>query len=196
MDSFQGCYKDGTEPGEWDCRWFASIYLILRFIFFLCYGFTLSAVFFPFSGIFVLFFILLILFIRPYKASYSRHASTNIGFLVLYAMFYFGLSGIDVAGIKSIHFVSFFYDLSTLISLIPLIFTFVLVLFWFYSRRKFGLALAHRASAWRRGYSLLVEEEGVGVEVRGVEEQFGDQLINPDAYRVNPAGSVPSSKTP
>ena len=26
MDAFQGCYKDGTEPGTRDCRWFSSVY--------------------------------------------------------------------------------------------------------------------------------------------------------------------------
>ena len=30
MDSFQGCYKDGTEPGTRDCRWFASVFFIVR----------------------------------------------------------------------------------------------------------------------------------------------------------------------
>ena len=28
MDSFLGCYKDGTESGTRDCRWFASLLLI------------------------------------------------------------------------------------------------------------------------------------------------------------------------
>ena len=30
MDSFQGCYKDGTEPGTRDCRWFSSVYFFFR----------------------------------------------------------------------------------------------------------------------------------------------------------------------
>ena len=30
VDSFQGCYKDGTEPGAVDCRWFAQLGLFIR----------------------------------------------------------------------------------------------------------------------------------------------------------------------
>lgn len=30
FDSFAGCYKDGTEPGTRDCRYFAAMFLLLR----------------------------------------------------------------------------------------------------------------------------------------------------------------------
>ena len=30
VDSFQGCYKDGTEPGTYDCRWFSVLILLIR----------------------------------------------------------------------------------------------------------------------------------------------------------------------
>ena len=30
IDAFQGHYKDGTEPGTRDCRWFAGIYFLGR----------------------------------------------------------------------------------------------------------------------------------------------------------------------
>ena len=32
MDTFQGCYKNETEPGTRDCRWFASIYFLLHLL--------------------------------------------------------------------------------------------------------------------------------------------------------------------
>ena len=32
MDTFQGCYRDGTEPGTGDYRWFASIFFMLRIL--------------------------------------------------------------------------------------------------------------------------------------------------------------------
>ena len=34
MDSFQGCYKDGTEPGTRDYRWCASVFFIVRYLLF------------------------------------------------------------------------------------------------------------------------------------------------------------------
>ena len=38
VDSFQGCYKDGTEPGTRDCRWCVSAYFIFRLSLFLLYS--------------------------------------------------------------------------------------------------------------------------------------------------------------
>ena len=40
VDSFQGCYKDGTEPGTVDCRWFAQLGLFIRLTFFVIYVLT------------------------------------------------------------------------------------------------------------------------------------------------------------
>ena len=39
MDSFQGCYKDGTESGCRDCRWFSVVAFVLRFLIFGTFGF-------------------------------------------------------------------------------------------------------------------------------------------------------------
>ncbi len=35
VDSFQGFYKNGTEPGTRDCRWFVSVFFIIRLLFFI-----------------------------------------------------------------------------------------------------------------------------------------------------------------
>ena len=37
IDSFAGCYKDGTEPGTRDCRYFAALFLLLRIILYIVY---------------------------------------------------------------------------------------------------------------------------------------------------------------
>ena len=41
LDSFQGCYKDGTEPGTFDCRWFSVLDLVVRPLVFIIYALTL-----------------------------------------------------------------------------------------------------------------------------------------------------------
>ena len=38
LDEFHGCYKDGSKPGEIDCRWFASLYFCLRIVLVLVYS--------------------------------------------------------------------------------------------------------------------------------------------------------------
>ena len=45
VNSFQGCYKDGTEPGTFDCRWFAVLLLLIRLALFILFSMTLSIIF-------------------------------------------------------------------------------------------------------------------------------------------------------
>ena len=47
-DSFQGCYKNRTEPGTRDCRWFAAVPLIGRIALLLVYSMTLDSSYQPF----------------------------------------------------------------------------------------------------------------------------------------------------
>ena len=60
VDSFQGCYKDGTEPGTFDCRIFSVPMLLIRLLLFIIYGLTLSVMYFIYGLIALL--ILLITF--------------------------------------------------------------------------------------------------------------------------------------
>ena len=76
MDAFQGCYKDGTEPGTRDCRWFAGLYLLLRILMLSVFSFTLNSLVLP-LGI-----ILLLLFFNCYhqctaKQNYSCTLQQN-----------------------------------------------------------------------------------------------------------------------
>ena len=32
MDAFQGCYKNGVDPGTKDCRWFSAVYFFMRIV--------------------------------------------------------------------------------------------------------------------------------------------------------------------
>ena len=48
MDSFQGGFKNVVDPNTWDCRWFSSIFLLVRLLLFILYALTLSSVFFFF----------------------------------------------------------------------------------------------------------------------------------------------------
>ena len=76
VDTFYGCYKDGTEAGTRDCRWFASLIFIARFIIMLIGSFTLDGTFFPLAAIvYVLLFMVLFL-VEPFKAN-ARHTAVS-----------------------------------------------------------------------------------------------------------------------
>ena len=82
MDTFQGCYKDGSN-GTKDCRWFSAFYFILRIVgcvVFVLLGFS---VFSKFSIQLIMqavytFSILLLLYLKPYKNSLYNNLDITI----------------------------------------------------------------------------------------------------------------------
>ena len=50
VDAYQGGYKDGTQPGTFDCRWFSGVVILFsRPLMFIIYGTTLSMMFFVYN---------------------------------------------------------------------------------------------------------------------------------------------------
>ena len=85
-ESFQGCYKDGTEPMCRDCRWFSVVPFILRLIIFSSYAAAFSSYIFCIEiivGSLVLTVIVTII-TEPYKPqfkSYSDHFAVSLLFI-------------------------------------------------------------------------------------------------------------------
>ena len=69
MDTFQGCYKDGTN-GTKDCRYFASLYLIARVLGYLSLGFYLVSQRASECVSIILILILLVTCFQPYKSAF------------------------------------------------------------------------------------------------------------------------------
>ena len=46
VNSFQGCYKDGTDPGTYDLRWLSTYGLVMRFAVGATFVLTLSSTYF------------------------------------------------------------------------------------------------------------------------------------------------------
>ena len=96
VDSFQGCYKDGTEPGTRDCRWFSAFFILTRYLFLIVYGNIGRASYFPLCPLFLLCVILLLVVVQPYKSHFAIHYKTNATFTILYTSFFVIASTIDV----------------------------------------------------------------------------------------------------
>lgn len=82
MESFNGYYKDGTEPGTKDCRYFASLFLLLCIIFYIALGCTeniSSVIIFSCAGTL---FAMLFVVCKPYKAQYSVYNSVTVVLLL------------------------------------------------------------------------------------------------------------------
>ena len=78
VDSFAGCYKDGTEPGTQDCRYFAGLYLFIRLISYIVYEATLTDFFYGICGMIAIGILLLYAIFQPYKAKYAAYNKVTI----------------------------------------------------------------------------------------------------------------------
>ena len=136
VDSFQGCYKDGTEPGTFDCRWFSSLVLLIRLFLFMLYGVTLSMIFFIFGLIAVLIFLIAAINIQPFKHVASNYLITDVTFYILLSFTYIAIIARDIATTQK-----FLYNLITIIFLflavfVPIAYITFLIGIWIVSRLR------------------------------------------------------------
>ena len=85
LDSFQGCYKDGTESGVPDCRWFSAVPFIARLMIFSSYNITITPLF-PCSVLTIIHVLALItVVVEPFKPSLRSHQVDSIVYVGLFA---------------------------------------------------------------------------------------------------------------
>ena len=99
VDTFQGHYKDGIEPGTRDCRWFAAVYFLGRMI--ILYGFyaiSEDVMCYFLTGISLLFLALFMIMLRPYRSGRLNIYHTV---MVMYiGIVCFAITAFDEATIK------------------------------------------------------------------------------------------------
>ena len=82
LNEFHGCYKDGSD-GEMDCRWFSSLYFVLRIALVLGYAFTGTwQLQYTVQIIFFVFVAFLFAMFRPYRKDWINIVDIAV-FLVL-----------------------------------------------------------------------------------------------------------------
>ena len=155
MDAFQGCYKDGTQPGTRDCRWFAAAFIITRVLVLQLGIFTPNVVFFPFAAMAMVLLSLLIVIIQPFKHNLEYHSTVNAIFTLLLALLFTTYLGNEIADEHSPTLSMLYLGIAVLIAIAPLVYISVIVLNWLHKHRMFGIALVKGFTAWRRGYSTL-----------------------------------------
>ena len=77
VDSFQGCYKDGTEPGTYDLRWFSAYGLVLRLGICILFTLTLNIMFFIYAPLLILIVLFFLINFQPHKSSVSHYTIIN-----------------------------------------------------------------------------------------------------------------------
>ena len=70
VDAFQGHYKDGTEPGTRDCRWFAGIYFLGRIMaLYIIFGVEKNFDCYTLIGFILMIIGMLIIVLQPFRSS-------------------------------------------------------------------------------------------------------------------------------
>ena len=188
---FYRCYKDGTEPNTRDCRWFSSLFLVLRIILPLVYSFTLGSVFLPLAVIIIFIFVMILITVKPYKATYSHFIKFDVTFLLLLALFYLSMISIDVSSIKDHRLVKASYWLTVIFSVVPLLYVSFVVGYWIISKRNYGPEMVRRFVAiWK-----IPQYEN-----QNMDNEEPDRLLHPTEYMNKSAslkvsGSVGGSLT-
>ncbi len=140
IDTFQGCYKDGTEPGTFDCRWFSSLVLFIRlfinFMFAINYS---SDTLFLATIVLVLLYLIAIINIQPYKRRAVRYPSTDSQFLVFLRLCFIALLGRVVLpsrarGFRKDHTTMVIFFASSAFG--PLLYIIFLICYWLVSKKR------------------------------------------------------------
>ena len=144
VDSFQGHYKDGTEPGTYDLRCLSSYGLVLRLGFGVLFALTLSSMYFVYVVILLTSMTVILINFQPYKSSVAHYTTIDVSFLILLSLFATTISGSNITDSTGHEYLSIAYALAVISCIIPIIYITVIVLHWIYSRRKWGKMLLDR----------------------------------------------------
>ena len=146
VDSYQGCYKDGTEPGTLDCRWFATVMLLLRPLLLIIFGSTKSMTFFTYAVIILAIYLITLINLQPFKMTASRYPSTDTIFYILISLCYIIILGKDVEDRDHTLYSSIAFSALFSSTLVPIVYTVGFVGFWLVSRMKLNKVFKNKVT--------------------------------------------------
>ena len=136
-DSFQGCYKDGTEPGTIDCRWFSIPMLLIWPVLLIVYSLSLSVIYFVHGGIIILILLIATINFQPHKKVSSQYPLTDIIFTILLGLNYITLLGRNIAGTqRNFTYQTYITMIIFLTAIFPLFYISFLIGSWLFSKIK------------------------------------------------------------
>ena len=172
MDSFQGCYKDGTQPGTRDCRWFSSLFLLSRICMLLLYVATKDVrIFLVASSMLMMIYITLIAIFQPFKPEVSHYNVSNSILFLFLCLFMISACGYNISVFLVPHLALLFASITVLLGVVPVFYIAVIMLIWIYKHRTFGCNLVQQLRAWKAGYRVQVNQD-----------RLPDRMENPDSY--------------
>lgn len=136
VDSFQGCYKDGTEEGTLDCRFFAQYDLFMRFAFFTLYALTRSSMFFVYAAIVCTVFIIIFTNVNVFKKMAIYYPSMDLTFMIMLALLYVSIIGVNIASIIGHNYLPILLILVMVSPFLTFLYILYIIFEWLISQRK------------------------------------------------------------
>ena len=152
VESFQGSYKDGTEPGTSDCRWFSAVILAARFLLLIGYALSPNALFFSYSAIIFTILSILVIAVDPFKSQLGNRAITLAMSMIMAATFHTCCAWLGTLGDKDVQVPEgTLYFLAAVTGTLPLLYVSALILIWITKQRKhLKIFLLHMVTACKR----------------------------------------------
>ena len=155
MDSFYDCYKDGTQPGTRDCRWFASLFFVIRILFYIIAPFIPSLMVFTYVSMALVIFSIILINVQPYKEAVEHYSTINTIFILLLAMVYTSAVGYNESDEKYQNYTLFFLLSTVSAGIFPLLCVSAII-HWVYTHNRFGLKLlTQKIKAKMNSYEVL-----------------------------------------
>ena len=137
VDSFAGCYKDGTEPGTRDCRYFAALFLFLRILLYVMYQLTLDVSFYGWSGVLITLLIILCVMVQPYKSMYKAYNTVTVVIFGVLVMATVVIVNVNIAFIKVHQSVNTSAAVAGVLLALPQFYAIAIGFKWIYQQRIF-----------------------------------------------------------
>ena len=149
VDSLQGCYQDGTEPGTLDCRCFAQFGLFIRVALFAVYAATLTSMFFVYAAIACVMWLILLTNVHPFKKDILHYPSTDSAFLTLMSIFFVSILGVNIASMEKHSYIPVMNVLVMLAPMLTVVYIFYIMINWLLSQRRCGKQLFNKVICWQ-----------------------------------------------
>ena len=151
VDSFQGCYKNGTEPGTRDYRYLSALHFIIRLIMIVIYIRTLNTMFAPFATIVLVLAATCIIITDPFKRNFQYTCYNWLMHILFLACFFICFTSLDIIQFSDAHqtYSIIPIAISAVASLLPLLYFAFTVGYFIFIRGRFRKHFIRKIKSWR-----------------------------------------------
>ncbi len=137
MDTLQSCYKDGTEPGTRDCRWFSAAFPAYWIVTYSVYAITQDVMAYIYAIIVCVVFMLITAIVQPYNKKHQHLLYMHYALFSLLTTFFLLLVSISLDLLEEYNlFTKILIIVLFVIASLPQVLLMAYTIRWFYIHCK------------------------------------------------------------